>query len=142
MSEIPKEKLDQSVLLFNIMDTDKDSCISTDLVLDMCKALGVIVDKDDHEKFMETYSDGKISYDQFLDFYKICYNKKINKQAFLNAFVTLDETKSGSVSTKKLKHSLMTLGEGLSEKEATEALKKYDKNGKIDYKELVNELTK
>ena len=95
------------------------------------------------KEFKENYfEEGVVNYEKFLVFFAEHYVKKIDKQQLINAFQFLDKGKTGSVSADELKHSLMVVGDKLTQKEVDELLKPFINKGVIDYRELATEISK
>ena len=143
IDQLPKEKQEECKLVFDLYDVNKKGIISTDIVETLCKNLGAYVPSDDIKEFKENYFDeGVVNFEKFLVFFAEHYLKKIDKQQLINAFQFLDKGKTGSISTKELKHWLMVVGDKLTEKEADDLLKEFDKGGSIDYRILASEVSK
>jgi len=129
--------------VFNLYDTDKDGCIETSNLEQICKGLGAYIPSDDLSDFISNFKEGKINLEQFKKFFNEQYNKKINKKELIDAFTFLDIEKKGFIKADDLKHALMVIGDKLSETEADELLNRFiDKNGNIDYKKFANEISK
>ena len=143
IDQLPPEKQEECKTVFNLYDFKKQGVISIDLVELLCKNLGAYVPSDDIKEFKENYfEEGVVNYEKFLVFFAEHYVKKIDKQQLINAFQFLDKGKTGSISTKELKHWLMVVGDKLTEKEADDLLKEFDKGGSIDYRILASEVSK
>ena len=143
VDQLPKEKREECKLVFDLYDFGKKGVISTDIVEKLCKNLGAYVPSDDIKEFKENYfEEGVVNYEKFLVFFAEHYVKKIDKQQLINAFQFLDKGKTGSVSADELKHSLMVVGDKLTEKEVDELLKPFINKGVIDYRELATEISK
>ena len=143
IDQLSKEKKEECKLVFDLYDTNKKGVISTDIVEKLCKNLGAYVPSDDIKDFKENYFDeGVVNFDKFLVFFAEHYLKKIDKQQLISAFQFLDKGKTGSISTKELKHWIMVVGDKLTEKEADDLLKSFDNKGVIDYRVLANEISK
>ena len=143
IDQLPKEKKDECKLVFDLYDTSKKGVISTDLVETLCKNLGAYVPSDDIKEFKENYFDeGVVNFDKFLVFFAEHYLKKIDKQQLISAFQFLDKGKTGTITSKELKHWLMVVGDKLTEKEADDLLKGFDNKGVIDYRVLATEVAK
>ena len=143
VDQLPKEKREECKLVFDLYDFGKKGVISTDIVEKLCKNLGAYVPSDDIKEFKENYFDeGVVNFDKFLVFFAEHYLKKIDKQQLISAFQFLDKGKTGSISTKELKHWIMVVGDKLTEKEADDLLKSFDNKGVIDYRVLANEISK
>ena len=83
-----------------------------------------------------------MNFNQFMAFFAEHYLKKIDKQQLISSFQFLDKGKTGNINTKELKHWLMVVGDKLTEKEADDLLKDFDKNGVIDYRIFAGEISK
>ncbi len=143
IDQLPKEKQEECKLIFDLYDSSKKGVISTDLVEKLCKNLGAYVPSDDIKDFKENYFDeGVVNFNQFMAFFAEHYLKKIDKQQLISAFQFLDKGKTGNINTKELKHWLMVVGDKLTEKEADDLLKDFDKNGVIDYRIFAGEISK
>ena len=143
IDKLSKEKQEECKLVFNLYDVNKKGVISIDIVDKLCKNLGAYVPSDDIKEFKENYFDeGVVNFEKFLAFFAEHYVKKIDKQQLINAFQFLDKGKTGSISSKELKHWLMVVGDKLTEKEADDLLKDFDKNGVIDYRIFAGEISK
>ena len=143
IDELPPEKIEQCKTVFNLYDYKRQGVISVDIVEKLCKNLGAYIPSDDAKDFKEANSEeGIVNYDKFLAFFAEHYVKKIDRNALINAFQFLDKAKTGTVSAQELKHSLMVVGDKLTEEEADELLKPYISKGMIDYKQLAAELSK
>ena len=143
IDQLPKEKIEECKLVFDLYDTSKKGVISTDMVEKLCKNLGAYVPSDDIVEFKENYFDeGVVNFDKFLVFFAEHYLKKIDKQQLINAFQFLDKGKTGNISSKELKHWLMVVGDKLTEKEVDDLLKGFDNKGVIDYRALSTEISK
>ena len=143
IEQLPPEKLEESKTVFNLYDLKKQGVISVDLVEILCKNLGAYIPSDDIKEFKENnFEEGVVNYDKFLVFFAEHYVKKIDKQQLINAFQFLDTAKTGTINAQDLKHSLMVVGDKLSEKEADELLKPYINKGTIDYRTLSTEVSK
>ena len=142
VDKLPKEKLEECKMVFNLYDFKKQGILPIDLIEVLCKNLGAYVPTDDIKDLKENFSDGNINMDKFLEFFSEHYLKKIDKNQLINAIQFLDTGKSGKISTQELKHDLMVVGDKLTEKEVDELLKPFDKSGSIDYKSMATELAK
>ena len=143
IDQLPKEKQEECKLIFDLYDSSKKGVISTDLVEKLCKNLGAYVPSDDIKDFKENYFDeGVVNFNQFMAFFAEHYLKKIDKQQLISSFQFLDKGKTGNINTKELKHWLMVVGDKLTEKEADDLLKDFDKNGVIDYRIFAGEISK
>ena len=143
IDQLPKEKQEECKLIFDLYDSSKKGVISTDLVEKLCKNLGAYVPSDDIKDFKENYFDeGVVNFNQFMAFFAEHYLKKIDRQQLISAFQFLDKGKTGNINTKELKHWLMVVGDKLTEKEADDLLKDFDKNGVIDYRIFAGEISK
>ena len=143
IDQLPKEKQEECKLIFDLYDSSKKGVISTDLVEKLCKNLGAYVPSDDIKDFKENYFDeGVVNFNQFMAFFAEHYLKKIDKQQLISAFQFLDKGKTGNINTKELKHWLMVVGDKLTEREADDLLKDFDKNGVIDYRIFAGEISK
>ena len=143
IDKLSKEKQEECKLVFNLYDVNKKGVISIDIVDKLCKNLGAYVPSDDIKEFKENYfEEGVVNYEKFLVFFAEHYVKKIDKQQLINAFQFLDKGKTGSISSKELKHWLMVVGDKLTEKEADDLIKGFDNKGVIDYRILAAEISK
>ena len=143
IDKLSKEKQEECKLVFNLYDVNKKGVISIDIVDKLCKNLGAYVPSDDIKEFKENYfEEGVVNFEKFLVFFAEHYVKKIDKQQLINAFQFLDKGKTGSISSKELKHWLMVLGDKLTENEADDLIKGYDNKGVIDYRILSTEVSK
>ena len=143
VDQLPKEKLEECKLIFDLYDFNKKGVISTDIVEKLCKNLGAYIPSDDIKEFKENYfEEGVVNYEKFLVFFSFLYVKKIDRQQLINAFSFLDQDKTGRINTKELKHWLMVVGDKLNEKEAEDLLKDFDNKGVIDYRNLATEISK
>ena len=143
IDKLSKEKQEECKLVFNLYDVNKKGAISIDIVDKLCKNLGAYVPSDDIKEFKENYfEEGVVNFEKFLVFFAEHYVKKIDKQQLINAFQFLDKGKTGSISSKELKHWLMVLGDKLTENEADDLIKGYDNKGVIDYRILATEVSK
>ena len=143
IDQLPKEKQEECRLVFNLYDSNKKGVISTDIVEKLCKNLGAYVPSDDIKEFKENYFDeGVVNFEKFLVFFAEHYLKKIDKQQLISAFQFLDKGKTGSISSKELKHWLMVVGDKLTEREADDLIKGFDNKGVIDYRILATEISK
>ena len=143
MAELPKEKVSECKEVFDLFDMDKDGCITTDILENMCEGLGAYVPSEDMKDYIKECSEGKINFEQFLKFFTSHYTKKLNKKELIDHFEFLDKTKKGVIKETELKHALMVLGDKRSEKEADDLLSKFtNKEGNIDYKKMATELAK
>ena len=143
INQLSKEKQEECKLVFNLYDVNKKGVISIDIVDKLCKNLGAYVPSDDIKEFKENYfEEGVVNYEKFLVFFAEHYVKKIDKQQLINAFQFLDKGKTGSISSKELKHWLMVVGDKLTENEADDLIKGYDNKGVIDYRILSTEVSK
>ena len=143
INQLSKEKQEECKLVFNLYDVNKKGVISIDIVDKLCKNLGAYVPSDDIKEFKENYfEEGVVNYEKFLVFFAEHYVKKIDKQQLINAFQFLDKGKTGSISSKELKHWLMVVGDKLTENEANDLIKGYDNKGVIDYRILSTEVSK
>ena len=143
IDKLSKEKQEECKLVFNLYDVNKKGVISIDIVDKLCKNLGAYVPSDDIKEFKENYfEEGVVNFEKFLVFFAEHYVKKIDKQQLINAFQFLDKGKTGSISSKELKHWLMVVGDKLTENEADDLIKGYDNKGVIDYRILSTEVSK
>ena len=143
VEQLPPEKEAECKVVFNLYDFKRQGVISVDLVEIMCKNLGAYVPIDDIKEFKEMYfEEGVVNYEKFLVFFAEHYTKKIDKNQLVNAFQFLDKAKTGTVSAQELKHSLMVVGDRLSEKEADNLLNPYIQKGMIDYRAMAADLAK
>ena len=99
-----------------------------ELNLDKCK---------EYEEINNISSNGKITYNSFLNF----YNEKMKEPKNDNLedlFKNIVSKKNGKISAKKFKKLLMNFGLKFSEDEANEVLEQFkiDEEGNINYKEF------
>ena len=140
VEQLPPEKEAECKVVFNLYDFKRQGVISVDSVEMMCKNLGAYVPTDDIKEFKETYFEKGV--EKFLVFFAEHYLKKIDKTQLVNAFQFLDKAKTGTINAQDLKHSLMVVGDRLSEKEADNLLKPYIEKGMIDYRTMAADLAK
>ncbi len=82
----------------------------------------------------------KISLNEYKKIIEEQKKTALKKEDLINAFEIFDEKKTGKCSSKELFHALTVIGEKLTEKdiENIKSKIKIEKNGLINYKELIN----
>ena len=124
--------------VFNLFDTDKDGCIETSKLDQICKGLGAYIPSDDISDFISV----NLIFEEILSDNKL-FDIKFVEIVSDDKFDFIDMEQKGFIKADDLKHALMVIGDKLSETEADELLNRFiDKNGNIDYKKFANEISK
>ncbi|CAF1096134.1 unnamed protein product [Adineta ricciae] len=122
---------------FNIIDHDRDGFISSDDLRDMFASLGKVV-PDAEIEAMVREAPGDLNFTMFLTLFGEKLTGSDPEDVIRNAFLALDEERTGKISEDRLRELLMSMGDRYTEDEVDELFKDAPiKNGLFDYQEFV-----
>ena len=131
-----------------LFDKDNDETIYMKDILDLVKALGIVLDKENKtilNNFIEKLTEEKISFDEFFQLYDLLNQRKKSKEEEINellkAFQFFDGEGSGFIEINYLKKAITSFGDKISEEDFNNIIEKVitDNTGKkLDYRDLIN----
>jgi len=132
---------------FNEFDKDNSGTISTDELLYVMRSIGQNPTEDEVlELVMESdlNGDGTIDFEEFVEMMKKKSTEEDHREDLREAFRIFDKDKSGYIDGKEIILVTGTLGQALSDEEleAFMAEADLDGDGKLDYNEFVQMMTK
>ena len=140
--EISPEKRKEYQDAFEMFDKDKDGAITARELGNMMRSIGQ--NPTDEEvmamiKEVDLNSDGKIELDEFITLMARNSPDTQTEDEVINAFRVFDKEGNGVIATAELKHSMMTVGDKMTEAEADEMIHEadIDDDGVINYEEFV-----
>ena len=90
-------------------------------------------------KEVDLNNDGKIDLDEFITLMTKTTPDTQTEDEVINAFRVFDKQGNGLIPSDELKHIMMTIGDKMTEEEATEMINEadIDEDGMINYEEFV-----
>ena len=157
--KLPKEKIRECKIQFDIFDKDKDKAINKKELGDLLRTLGENFINDELNKMMNLIDkdeSGKIEFKEFLSLYELkmrdnilkeeLENKKLDEEfgyitenEYVEAFKLFDKDNTGIITVVDLKNIMTTLGDNMNEDEIIQLANDADYNneGFIDYRVFV-----
>ena len=127
------------IQVFRYLDKNNTNTINKEDLLLAIRYLGIIKPRNEINYMIKKLPD-KISLNEYKKIIEEQKKTALKKEDLINAFEIFDEKKTGKCSSKELFHALTVIGEKLTEKdiENIKSKIKIEKNGLINYKELIN----
>ena len=127
------------IQVFRFLDKNNTNKINKEDLLLAIRYLGIIKPRNEINYMIKKLPD-KISLNEYKKIIEEQKKTALKKEDLINAFEIFDEKKTGKCSSKELFHALTVIGEKLTEKdiENIKSKIKIEKNGLINYKELIN----
>mmetsp|Transcript_36304 Transcript_36304/g.67530 ORF Transcript_36304/g.67530 Transcript_36304/m.67530 type:complete len:143 (-) Transcript_36304:61-489(-) len=130
---------------FDLYDKDSDGKIKAAELGDALRSLGLVLTQKDVKELKEEVGGDLVTWEKF----KTLAAKKPRQpekqaQTLLQAFQVFDQSGSGHVDMKELRHIVTSLGEKLSAQEFEDICKAADLPvaGALDYKKVVDKIVK
>ena len=127
------------IQVFRFLDKNNTNKINKEDLLLAIRYLGIVKPRNEINYMIKKLPD-KISLNEYKKIIEEQKKTALKKEDLINAFEIFDEKKTGKCSSKELFHALTVIGEKLTEKdiENIKSKIKIEKNGLINYKELIN----
>ena len=127
------------IQVFRYLDKNNTNTINKEDLLLAIRYLGIVKPRNEINYMIKKLPD-KISLNEYKKIIEEQKKTALKKEDLINAFEIFDEKKTGKCSSKELFHALTVIGEKLTEKdiENIKSKIKIEKNGLINYKELIN----
>ena len=127
------------IQVFRYLDKNNTNTINKEDLLLEIRYLRIKKNKNEINYMIKKLPD-KISLNEYKKIIEEQKKTALKKEDLINAFEIFDEKKTGKCSSKELFHALTVIGEKLTEKdiENIKSKIKIEKNGLINYKELIN----
>ena len=127
------------IQVFRYLDKNNTNTINKEDLLLAIRYLGIVKPRNEINYMIQKLPD-KISLNEYKKIIEEQKKTALKKEDLINAFEIFDEKKTGKCSSKELFHALSVIGEKLTEKdiENIKSKIKIEKNGLINYKELIN----
>jgi calmodulin len=128
--------------IFDQYDKDKDGKISGRELANVMFSMGLSPTDDEINamiKEVDLNNDGKIDLDEFITLMTKTTPDTQTEDEVINAFRVFDKQGNGLIPSDELKHIMMTIGDKMTEEEATEMINEadIDEDGMINYEEFV-----
>mmetsp|Transcript_123930 Transcript_123930/g.174825 ORF Transcript_123930/g.174825 Transcript_123930/m.174825 type:complete len:143 (-) Transcript_123930:55-483(-) len=130
---------------FDLYDKDSDGKIKATELGDVLRSLGLVLTQKEVQELKDEVGSDLVSWEKFKDLAaKKPRQPEKQAHALLQAFQAFDQSGSGQVDMKELRHIVTNLGEKLTTKEFEEICKAADlpAAGALDYKKVVDKVTK
>ena len=127
------------IQVFRYLDKNNTNTINKEDLLLAIRYLGIVKPRNEINYMIKKLPD-KISLNEYKKIIEEQKKTALKKEDLINAFEIFDQKKTGKCSSKELFHALTVIGEKLTEKdiENIKSKIKIEKNGLINYKELIN----
>ena len=129
--------------IFDQYDKDKDGKISGRELANVMFSMGLSPTDDEINamiKEVDLNNDGKIDLDEFITLMTKTTPDTQTEDEVINAFRVFDKQGNGLIPSDELKHIMMTIGDKMTEEEATEMINEadIDEDGMINYEKFVS----
>ena len=136
MSILNDEKIKECKIIFDLIDKDKDTKITSEELGPALRVCGASPSQQELEMAIQSAGDKSnlITFEKFLDIYEKLINNQDSEEDIINELKKLDKNGSGTITVNDLRNLLANYGDVLTKEEVDDVVQEAnaDKNGKIN----------
>ena len=136
MSILNDEKIKECKIIFDLIDKDKDTKITSEELGPALRVCGASPSQQELEMAIQSAGDKSnlITFEKFLDIYEKLINNQDSEEDIINELKKLDKNGSGNITVKDLRSLLANYGDVLTKEEVDDVVQEAnaDKNGNIN----------
>ena len=136
MSSLDDDKIKECKIIFDMLDKDKDTKITTKELGDCLRICGAAPSQQELEMIiqeLEENNNNLISFDKFLVFYEKILSNQDSEEDIINELKKLDKKGNGTISEKDLRDLMKNYGNALSQNEIQDIIQEANvQNGYIN----------
>ena len=135
MSILNDEKIKECKIIFDLIDKDKDTKITSEELGPALRVCGASPSQQELEMAIQSAGDKSnlITFEKFLDIYEKLINNQDSEEDIINELKKLDKNGSGNITVNELKNLLANYGDDLTKEEIDDVIQEAnaDKSGNI-----------
>ena len=135
MSILNDEKIKECKIIFDLIDKDKDTKITSEELGPALRVCGASPSQQELEMAIQSAGDKSnlITFEKFLDIYEKLINNQDSEEDIINELKKLDKNGSGNITVNELKNLLANYGDDLTKEEIDDVIREAnaDKSGNI-----------
>ena len=136
MSSLDDDKIKECKIIFDMLDKDKDTKITTKELGDCLRICGAAPSQQELEMIiqeLEENNNNLISFEKFLAYYEKVLNNQDSEEDIINEFKKMDKKGDGTISEKDLRDLMKNYGNALSQNEIEDIIQEANvENGYIN----------
>ena len=136
MSSLDDDKIKECKIIFDMLDKDKDTKITTKELGDCLRICGAAPSQQELEMIiheLEENNNNLISYDTYLAYYEKVLNNQDSEEDIINEFKQFDKKGNGTISEKDLRDLMKNYGNALSQNDIEDIIQEANvENGYIN----------
>ena len=136
MSILNDEKIKECKIIFDLIDKDKDTKITSEELGPALRVCGASPSQQELEMAIQSAGDKSnlITFEKFLDIYEKLINNQDSEEDIINELKKLDKNGTGNITVNDLKSLLANYGEVLTKEEIDDVIQEAnaDKSGNIN----------
>ena len=136
MSILNDEKIKECKIIFDLIDKDKDTKITSEELGPALRVCGASPSQQELEMAIQSAGDKSnlITFEKFLDIYEKLINNQDSEEDIINELKKLDKNGSGNITVNELKNLLANYGDDLTKEEIDDVIREAnaDKSGNIN----------
>ena len=137
MSSLDDDKIKECKIVFDMLDKDKDTKITTKELGDTLRICGAAPSQQELDmmiQVLEENGNSLVSFDKFLEIYEKIINNQDSEEDIINEFKKMDKNGNGTISEKDLRELMSNYGNALNEDEIEDIIQEanVDRNGYIN----------
>ena len=136
MSILNDEKIKECKIIFDLIDKDKDTKITSEELGPALRVCGASPSQQELEMAIQSAGDKSnlITFEKFLDIYEKLINNQDSEEDIINELKKLDKNGSGNITVNELKNLLANYGDDLTKEEIDDIIQEAnaDKSGNIN----------
>ena len=136
MSTLTDEKIKECKIIFDLIDKDKDTKITSEELGPALRVCGASPSQQELEMAIQSAGDKSnlITFEKFLDIYEKLINNQDSEEDIINELKKLDKNGSGNITVNELKNLLANYGDDLTKEEIDDVIQEAnaDKSGNIN----------
>ncbi len=136
MSILNDEKIKECKIIFDLIDKDKDTKITSEELGPALRVCGASPSQQELEMAIQSAGDKSnlITFEKFLDIYEKLINNQDSEEDIINELKKLDKNGSGNITVNELKNLLANYGDDLTKEEIDDVIQEAnaDKSGNIN----------
>ena len=136
MSILNDEKIKECKIIFDLIDKDKDTKITSEELGPALRVCGASPSQQELEMAIQSAGDKSnlITFEKFLDIYEKLINNQDSEEDIINELKKLDKNGSGNITVNELKNLLANYGNDLTKEEIDDVIQEAnaDKSGNIN----------
>ena len=137
MSSLDDDKIKECKIIFDMLDKDKDTKITTKELGDALRICGAAPSQQELDMMiqdLEENDNNLISFEKFLVFFEKIINNQDSEEDLINEFKKMDKKGNGTISEKDLRDLMSNYGNALTKNEIEDIIQEanVDQNGYIN----------